>query len=261
MPDGTTFNGQRGGRRRKEMPLRDEVMRRCYPRGDSLSDIHAELRAIGMVLVRGNHQVTEIAQAMGLKRPPGFTWNRRKGTGQRLPVAKADAEAAPRKPLEPEERERLLAQLHPTLKRIHPFALKMTRGHRETAEDLLQRTAVQALSALDTFDPGSNLAAWMMTIMRNLWFGDYRTRLREVQDADGALAAQLATRPDQLDHLELMDVDEAFGRLTPEHRRALLDDVLEDSTYLERAEAQGISEGTAKSRLSRARTSLQRQLA
>ena len=261
MPDGTTFNGQRDGRRRKEMPLRDEVMRRCYPRGDSLSDICAELRAIGMVLVRGNHQVTELAQNMGLKRPPGFKWSRRKIVDQRAPVAKADAEATPRKPLEPEERERLLAQLHPTLKRIHSFALKLTRGHRETAEDLLQRTAVRALSGLDTFNPGSNFDGWLTTIMRNLWIGDYRNRLREVQDADGALAAQLSTRPDQLDHLELMDVDEAFGRLTPEHQRALLDDVLEDSTYLERAEAQGISVGTAKSRLSRARASLQRQLA
>jgi len=65
------------------------------------------------------------------------------------------------------------------------------------ADDLVQETILRAWQNQDRFEPGSNLGAWLFTILRNLFYSHLRRMKREVADPDGSYAAQLRTAPDQ----------------------------------------------------------------
>src|SRR3979490_2353071 len=76
-------------------------------------------------------------------------------------------------------------------------------GNGDRADDLVQETLLRALAIIDSFQPGSNLPAWLFTILRNLFRSDYRKRRRVVEDADGSDAKTLKTQPAQNAHLHL----------------------------------------------------------
>src|SRR3546814_6623035 len=90
------------------------------------------------------------------------------------------------------------------------------------ADDLVQGALTRALSNLDKFEVGTNLRAWMFTILRNLYYSELRKRRREVEDTDGGYAAMLATQPNQIASLELKDFRRALAQLPPEQREALV---------------------------------------
>ena len=87
---------------------------------------------------------------------------------------------------EPALRDALLAAV-PSLR---AFAISLS-GQVDRADDLVQDTLLRALSNLHRFEPGTNLNAWLFTILRNLFHSEYRKRRREVEDPDGSYAGRL----------------------------------------------------------------------
>jgi RNA polymerase sigma-70 factor, ECF subfamily len=138
---------------------------------------------------------------------------------------------------------------------LRAFAVSLTGDHH-LASDLVQETLLKAWSNRDKFDPGTNLKAWLFTILRNTYFSEFRKRRREVQDVDGEAAARLTSPPEQQGHLDLQDFRRALTLLSPDQREALLLIGAEGFSYEEAAEISGCAVGTVKSRVNRARVRL-----
>ena len=103
---------------------------------------------------------------------------------------------------------------------------------------------------------GTNLKAWLFTILRNTYFSERRKRRREVEDADGSYAATLATHPEQHGHMDMQDFRAALARLPDDQREALILVGAAGFSYEEAAEISGCAVGTIKSRVNRARNRL-----
>src|ERR1700731_5400984 len=93
----------------------------------------------------------------------------------------------------------LKADLISAIPNLRAFAVSLC-GNPDRADDLVQETLVKAWSNLATFVEGTNMPAWLFTILRNIYYSEYRKRRREVADSDGAIAAKLATAPAQNGH-------------------------------------------------------------
>jgi RNA polymerase sigma-70 factor, ECF subfamily len=106
------------------------------------------------------------------------------------------------------------------------------------------------------FERGTNLNAWLFTILRNLFHSDYRKRQREIEDADGSYAERLKTRPDQQSHLDFEDFRAALATIPLDQREALLLVGAQGLSYERAAEVCQVAVGTVKSRVNRARTRL-----
>src|SRR6195256_4374741 len=104
---------------------------------------------------------------------------------------------------------------------LRAFAISLS-GNAARADDLVQETLLRALANIDSFQPGSNLPAWLFTILRNLFRSEYRKRRREVEDADGRFSATLKMQPDQPGHMELEEFRAALAKLQPDQREALV---------------------------------------
>jgi RNA polymerase sigma-70 factor, ECF subfamily len=146
-------------------------------------------------------------------------------------------------------------ELRAALPSLRAFAMSLC-GNRDSADDLVQDTLVRAWSKMDRFQVGTNLNAWLCTILRNIFYSDYRKRVREVEDADGSYAGRLFSIPDQEAHLALEDFQRALMTLSADQREALLLVTVEGFSYEEAAEICGCVLGTVKSRVNRARTRL-----
>src|SRR5262247_618009 len=142
---------------------------------------------------------------------------------------------------------------------LRAFAVSLC-GDREHADDLVQETLFKAWNHLDSFHEGTNLKAWLFTILRNTYFSERRKRGREVEDADGSYAATLATHPEQHGHMDMQDFRAALTRLPDDQREALILVGAAGFSYEEAAEISGCAVGTIKSRVNRARTKLTEML-
>src|SRR5215213_11695801 len=138
---------------------------------------------------------------------------------------------------------------------LRAFGISLT-GDVDRADDLVQDTLLRALANVDRFEPGTNLNAWLFTILRNLFHSEYRKQRREVEDADGSYAARLKTHPEQQAHLDFDDFRSALSKLSADHREALLLVGAEGLSYEEAAAVCGVAVGTIKSRVNRARARL-----
>src|SRR3954465_7401764 len=146
------------------------------------------------------------------------------------------------------------------LPNLRAFALSLT--HNVTsADDLVQDTILRAWANLDRFEVGTNLNAWLFTILRNAFLSQYRKKRREVEDPDGSFAARLWAPPEQPAKCDVQDMLKALARLRVEHREALLLIVAEGLSYEDAAQVCGIAIGTIKSRVNRARARLAQVLA
>ena len=148
--------------------------------------------------------------------------------------------------------ELLMQALMPVLSR---FFLSMPDSRR-AADDLVQETLLRALANIDSFQPGSNLPAWLFTILRNLFRSDYRKRRREVEDAEGSYAKTLKTQPAQGAHLEFEEFRAALDKLPQDQREALILVGASGFSYEDAAAICGCAVGTIKSRVNRARSKL-----
>ena len=149
--------------------------------------------------------------------------------------------------VDPDFRNGLLAAV-PSLR---AFALSLT-SNPARSDDLVQDTLLKGWQHRARFQPGTNLNAWLFTILRNIFYSDHRKRVREVEDQDGSYAARLATAPHQGDRLDVEDLQTALAKLPPDQREALVLVGAEGVSYEEAATIMGCKVGTVKSRVSRA---------
>lgn len=142
-----------------------------------------------------------------------------------------------------------------TIPNLRAFALSLC-GDSHLANDLVQETLMKAWASRDSFQPGTNLKAWLFRILRNTFFSDYRKSRRMVQDEDGKAAENLSTPPEQEGFADLQDFRRMLGKLPPDQREALLLIGAEGVSYEEAAAITGCAIGTMKSRVNRARIRL-----
>lgn len=138
---------------------------------------------------------------------------------------------------------------------LRAFAISLTRNIAE-ADDLVQDTIVKAWTNIDKFTTGTNLQAWLFTILRNTFYSRHRKHRREVADPDGIRAAGLYVKPDHDGRLAFADFQRAFDTLSPEHREVLILVGASGFSCEEAAEMMGVAVGTVKSRTNRARKRL-----
>lgn len=138
---------------------------------------------------------------------------------------------------------------------LRAFALSLTR-EGASADDLVQDTIVKAWTHIDKFQPGTNLRAWLFTILRNTFYSAHRKTRREVSDPDGIHAARRATKPEHDGRLAMNDFRAAFEKLPDEQREALILVGASGFSYEEAAEMTGVAVGTVKSRANRGRKRL-----
>lgn len=138
---------------------------------------------------------------------------------------------------------------------LRAFAFSLTYD-LDRSDDLVQDTLVRAWTKADSFRRGTNLTAWLFTILRNLFYSEQRKRKREVEDADGIHASRLASLPEQEVRVEMAQFQDALNTLPHAQREALVLVGAQSFTYEEAAEICGVAVGTIKSRVSRARVRL-----
>ena len=143
-----------------------------------------------------------------------------------------------------------LVELIPRLRR---YARALT-GDRATADDLVQDTLERAWAKLHLYRRGTDLRAWLFTVMHNVHVN--RVRAARAADPLDDEMPELAQRAPQGDALVVRDLERAIARLPAEQREVLLLVTLEDMSYDEVARTLGIPIGTVMSRLSRAREKL-----
>ncbi|MFC6789300.1 sigma-70 family RNA polymerase sigma factor [Methylobacterium komagatae] len=138
---------------------------------------------------------------------------------------------------------------------LRAFAFSLTYD-LDRSDDLVQDTLVRAWTRAESFRRGTNLTAWLFTILRNLFYSEQRKRKREVEDADGLHAGRLTALPEQEVRMEMAQFQEALNLLPHAQREALILVGAQSFTYEEAAEICGVAVGTIKSRVSRARVRL-----
>ena len=138
---------------------------------------------------------------------------------------------------------------------LRAFAISLS-GNVDRADDLVQETLLRAIANIDSFQPGTNMSAWLFTILRNLFRSEYRKRRREVEDADGSYAESLKSHPEQNSRLEFQEFRTALSKLPPDQREALILVGASGFSYEEAAAICECAVGTIKSRVNRARTRL-----
>ena len=138
---------------------------------------------------------------------------------------------------------------------LRAFAISLTRD-AEKAEDLVQETVLRAISKQEQFVAGTNLQAWLFTILRNQFCSEHRKSLREVEDEDGSYAATMIALPDQDDRIMIHDLEAALHKLPEGQREAIMLVGVEGLSYEEAAQVLGCAIGTVKSRVNRARCCL-----
>ena len=138
---------------------------------------------------------------------------------------------------------------------MRAFAISLTRNP-SVADDMVQDTLVKAWTNIDKFDPGTNMRAWLFTILRNTYYSSRRKTKREVADIDGIHTEALAEKPAHDGRLQMKDFSVAFAQLNDEQREALLLVGASGFSYEEAANMCGVAVGTIKSRIGRARQRL-----
>jgi RNA polymerase sigma-70 factor, ECF subfamily len=142
------------------------------------------------------------------------------------------------------------------LPNLRAFAISLC-GSADRADDLVQEALLKAWKHLDTFQEGTNLRAWLFTILRNTFLSNLRSRRDDVSlDADPDYAGRVKIAPEQYGRLDGLDMQRALNELTPEQRAAIILVGAEGFSYEETAEICGCKVGTIKSRVNRARTRL-----
>jgi RNA polymerase sigma-70 factor (ECF subfamily) len=157
--------------------------------------------------------------------------------------------------MSPAVRDAMLA----AVPRLRAFAISLS-GNVDRADDLVQEMLLRAIASINSFQPGTNMSAWLFTILRNLFRSEYRKRRREVEDTDGRYAETLKSSPEQHSRLALEEFRVALAKLSPDLREALLLVGASGFSYEEAAAICETPVGTIKSRVNRARMRLSKLL-
>jgi RNA polymerase sigma-70 factor (ECF subfamily) len=133
-------------------------------------------------------------------------------------------------------------------------------GNSDWADDLVQEAVVRAWANRDSFEAGTNLKAWLFTILRNHFYSELRKKRRSLELQNEAAALEAGVRAEQPSKLHLNDLVRELGRLTADQREALVLVSVNGFSYEEAAEICGCAVGTVKSRVARARRELEARL-
>ncbi len=142
---------------------------------------------------------------------------------------------------------------------MRAFAMSLS-GRHDKADDLVQDAVMNAWARQESYQPGTNMKAWLFTIVRNLFYSQMRKRGREIQDSEGYFTERLSVNPDQYGVLDLKDMQVALTKLSDDQREAVILIGASGLSYEEAAEVCGCAVGTIKSRVNRARVRLQELL-
>lgn len=138
---------------------------------------------------------------------------------------------------------------------LRAFAWSLSHNGSD-ADDLVQDTLIKAWTNRDKFEPGTNLRAWLFTILRNTYYTQVIRRRREVRDETGEYANNLKAPATQDWSVAMHALQAALAQLPDEHREALILVGAAGLSYEEAAEICGCALGTIKSRVNRARARL-----
>jgi RNA polymerase sigma-70 factor (ECF subfamily) len=138
---------------------------------------------------------------------------------------------------------------------LRAFAVALCRDANR-ADDLVQETLVKAWNNRGLYKDGTNLRAWLFTILRNTYFSEHRRLRYQANYRDSVDTTKSWQHPEQEGHLDLQDFLQALAGLPPDQREALLLVGAEGFSYEEAAEISGCAVGTIKSRVNRARRRL-----
>ncbi len=138
---------------------------------------------------------------------------------------------------------------------LRAFALSLTRNG-SVADDMVQDTVVKAWTNIEKFQVGTNMRAWLFTILRNTYYSSRRKLNREVSDGEGIFTESLAVKPSHDGHMQMTDFKKAFAQLPDEQREALILVGAIGFAYEEAAQTCGVAVGTIKSRVNRGRRRL-----
>jgi RNA polymerase sigma-70 factor (ECF subfamily) len=151
--------------------------------------------------------------------------------------------------LEPAIQDALLA----AMPRLRAFAVSLCRD-RDHADDLVQDTLLRACAKIEYFRPGTNMLAWLITILRNRFCSEWRSQ-RRLENLDAHIET-LAAKPTQLSQLQYREFCQALDKLPSSQRAALLLVEAWGLSYDEAAQISGCPIGTVKSRINRGRAYL-----
>ena len=142
---------------------------------------------------------------------------------------------------------------------LRAFALSLTRS--PNYDDLVQDTLVKALSNLDKFQEGTNMRAWLFTILRHSFYNEVRyQKYHQTGPLDEVDATDLSIASTQEKYIEFEDVLKGLGMLLPQQREALILIAIEGLSYEDAAVICNCPIGTVKSRVNRARHRLEHYL-
>lgn len=146
-------------------------------------------------------------------------------------------------------------ELLAAIPKLRAFALSLA-SHADYADDLVQETLMKAWNHQHSFQDGTNIRAWLFTILRNAYFSQLRKRRREVEDADGDYAGGVTVPASQESQLDMADLRIALHQLPDDQREAVVLVGASGFSYQEVAGICGVPVGTVKSRVNRARNKL-----
>jgi RNA polymerase sigma-70 factor, ECF subfamily len=154
------------------------------------------------------------------------------------------------------DHQEAVSAMRAEIPRLRRFARFMTRD-ADYADDLVQECLARAIANIGSWQPGTNLRAWLFVILKNVFRNDRRRAHHDIAYRNGLEMEPPPYSPaQQHNHLVLSEVQKAFLQLTEEHREVLTLIAIEGFRYEEAASVLNISVGTVKSRLSRARAAL-----
>jgi RNA polymerase sigma-70 factor (ECF subfamily) len=157
----------------------------------------------------------------------------------------------------PDDIYQLIAQEIPRLRRYARFLAR----NADQADDLVQECLTRAVSNIDRWQPGTNMNAWLLVILHNIFINEVKRR-RPVLTSDGAIEQHGGgTSGGQEERIYLNNVQQAFDKLSTDHKEILLMIAVEGLQYEEAAAILNVPIGTVRSRISRARESLRELLA
>ena len=152
--------------------------------------------------------------------------------------------------------DHFLEQVTALLPALRAFGRSLC-GDPARADDLVQDTVLKAWTNREQFQSGSNLKAWLFTILRNCYYSELRHRKFEIEDPDGVCAGQVAIAPDHDAKLHLRDLSRALQQLPVDQREALILVCATGLSYEEAADVCQVAVGTIKSRVARGRVALE----
>lgn len=172
------------------------------------------------------------------------------------PVEDAGGKPGPRRVREPLSPEAFRGELEPLIPQVRAFARFLCQSDRAAADDLAQEALLRAWQARASYEPGTQLRAWLFVIVRNLFYSDRRRAWRSVAYDETAAERTLQTKSVQAELLELDDVRRALALLPDDQREALVLVTAGGLSYEEAAQICGCAVGTIKSRVNRGRRAL-----